>query len=164
MKKLKIKIKVNKKHLLLALVCIALTQAVGFLSSYLSGDITAQYRTLIKPPFAPPGIVFAIVWPILYTLMGIAVSFIYREKTDASNQAFFWYLLQLLINFSWSIIFFRLEAYWAALLVLIVLNITVFHTITLFRKVNKTAAYLMIPYQIWILFAAYLNLGFALLN
>ena len=96
--------------------------------------------------------------------MGIAGALIYREKTVASNHAFFRFIVQLLLNFSWSIIFFKFLAFWIAFIVIILMNLAVLYTITLFRKINKYSAWLMLPYQLWILYAAYLNRGVALLN
>lgn len=154
----------KKKTWISAIILIIILEGVGFLSGYLSGDIAAEYVQLIKPPFAPPGWLFAVVWPVLYALMGIAVSIIYRDDGEESNTALFWFFVQLLFNFSWSIIFFRFGAYWIALIILVILDILVAYTIYLFYKINKTAGLLLVPYLIWILFATYLNLGFALLN
>lgn len=154
----------KKKTWVSAIIFIILLEGIGFLSSYLSGDIAAHYAQLIKPPFAPPGWLFGVVWPVLYALMGIAVSIIYRDDSKESNTALFWFFVQLLFNFSWSIIFFRFGAYWIALIVIIILDILVAYTIYRFYKINETAGRLMIPYLIWILFATYLNLGFAMFN
>lgn len=154
----------KKKEWITLVIFILIIEAVGYLSSMLSGDISAAYNLLIKPPFSPPGIVFGIVWPILYALLGAAGYLIYRENSEESSQVFMWYLIQLLLNFSWSIIFFRFQAYWVALLVLILMDIITAYIIMKSRKINKYASLLMIPYLIWILYATYLNLGFALLN
>ena len=160
----KVKLHIKKKDLILVVICIILIEAVGLFSSFLSGDISEEYRLLIKPPFAPPGMVFKIVLPVLYAMLGVIAAFIYREKSAPSNRAFLWFLIQLLLNFSWSIVFFNLQTYWIALSLLILLDILVSHTISLFWKVKKYAALLMILYLIWNLYAAYLNLGIALLN
>ncbi|MGL6199796.1 MAG: TspO/MBR family protein [Lachnospiraceae bacterium] len=154
----------KKKEWITLVIFILIIEAIGYLSSMLSGDISAAYNLLIKPPFSPPGIVFGIVWPILYALLGAAGYLIYRENSEESSQVFMWYLIQLLLNFSWSIIFFRFQAYWVALLVLILMDIITAYIIMKSRKINKYASLLMIPYLIWILYATYLNLGFALLN
>jgi len=155
----------KKKEWITLVIFILIIEAIDYLSSMLSGDISAAYNLLIKPPFSPLGIVFGIVWPILYALLGAAGYLIYRENSEeSSSQVFMWYLIQLLLNFSWSIIFFRFQAYWAALLVLILMDIITAYIIFKSRKINKYASLLMIPYLIWILYATYLNLGFALLK
>lgn len=154
----------KKKDWIMLVIFIIIIEGIGYLSSMLSGDISAVYRLLIKPPFSPPGIVFGIVWPILYALLGASGYLIYRENSEESSRVFMWFLIQLVLNFSWSIIFFRLQAYWAALPVLILMDLITAYIIIKSRKINKYASLLMIPYLIWILFATYLNLGFALLN
>jgi len=154
----------KKKDWIRLAIFVIIIEAIGFLSSTLSGNISAEYRMLIKPPFSPPGIVFSIVWPILYILLGAAASLIYRGKPERNMRAFVWFMIQLVLNFSWSIIFFRFHAYWAALIILILMDIITAYMFSLFKKVNKCASLLLIPYFIWILFATYLNLGIILLN
>ena len=143
---------------------IAFVLGIGWLSSFLAGDISGVYVLLEKPPLSPPGHIFPVVWTILYLLMGIAAWLVSRSGGPGKASALFWFFVQLAVNFSWSIIFFRFGLYWAALAVLLLLDILVIHTIRLFRKQNPTAAWLMVPYLLWILFATYLNAAFALLN
>ena len=137
---------------------------VGFLSSILSGDINAFYDTLTKPTFAPPGFIFGIVWPILYILMGIAYYLIKKKNSFKEKDASFWYYTQLFFNFFWSIIFFRFESLWFSFVWLLLLFISIIVTFIKFKEVNKTSAYLLIPYILWVIFAGYLNLSFAILN
>lgn len=146
------------------LAFIALTEATGFLSGFLSGDVKSVYPQLIQPPLSPPGWVFGIVWPILYALMGIAAYLIHNSGDSHRSNALFWFYVQLAINFSWSIVFFRFSLFWASAAIIIALDITVAYTIALFSKINKHAKMLMIPYLLWILFATYLNIGVAILN
>lgn len=148
------------------LIFIIGTELVGALSSLLSGNFSSFYSELIRPPLAPPGILFPIVWAILYALMGISAYMIY--VSDASNgekkKALTLYAIQLFVNFMWSIVFFRFEQIGAAFAVLVLLIILVVMMIVSFYKIRPLAGYLNIPYLLWIIFAAYLNLGFLILN
>ena len=155
--------KTNKKLLFL---CIALPLLVGITAGLLTRDSMSAFSMLNKPPLAPPGILFPIVWTILYTLMGIAS---YLVLSSGKNQedvttALIVYLLQLAINFFWPIFFFNLEWYLFAFFWLILLWVLIRKTIQLFYPLSKTASYLMIPYLVWVTFAGYLNLGIYLLN
>ena len=122
-----------------------------------------DYRDMIKPPLSPPGIVFPIVWTILYILMGISY-FLATKDNEDNKELDQIYLLQLLVNFMWPIIFFVLEMYFTAFLWIILLLILVIVMIKELLNVNKVSGYLQIPYLIWLLFATYLNLGITLLN
>lgn len=122
-----------------------------------------NYTDIVKPPLSPPGIVFPIVWTILYILMGIAY-FITTKDNESNKELDQIYLLQLLVNLLWLIIFFILRMYFTAFLWIILLIILVIVMIKELLKVNKLSGYLQIPYLIWLLFATYLNLGITLLN
>ena len=122
-----------------------------------------DYSDMIKPPLSPPGIVFPIVWTILYILMGISY-FLATKDNEDNKELDQIYLLQLLVNFLWPIIFFVLEMYFTAFLWIILLIILVIVMIKELLKNNKISGYLQIPYLIWLLFATYLNLGITLLN
>lgn len=155
----------SKKNKIISVVLFIIgTELVGYLSSLLAGNIGNVYTQLTKPPLSPPGQVFGIVWPILYALMGLAMGLIFNREDHLAKQALAWYLIQLGLNFMWSIIFFRFEARWLALVVLILLDIAVLYLLTLFYRINKVSFALLLPYLIWILFATYLNIGFAFLN
>lgn len=145
---------------------IVFTEAVGGLSGWLTREGTKIYNTTMEqPPFSPPGIVFPIVWSILFALMGIGAARIYlAPASNARSRSLQLFLLQLAFNFFWSIIFFNLQNYGFALLWLIALWILIFLMILVFRKVDKPAAWLQIPYLIWGTFAAYLNFGVWILN
>ncbi|HIR58465.1 MAG TPA: tryptophan-rich sensory protein [Candidatus Onthousia excrementipullorum] len=122
-----------------------------------------DYSDMVKPPLSPPGIVFPIVWTILYILMGISY-FLATKDNEDNKELDQIYLLQLLVNFMWPIIFFVLEMYFTAFLWIILLLILVIVMIKELLNVNKVSGYLQIPYLIWLLFATYLNLGITLLN
>lgn len=145
---------------------ILFTEAVGGLSGWLTRDSTELYRmTIAKPPLSPPGIVFPIVWGILFALMGVGAARIYLSPASAArSRGLLLFLVQLAVNFFWSIIFFNLQAFGFAFLWLLLLWVLILWMILSFRKVDKAAAWLQIPYLLWVTFAAYLNLGVWLLN
>lgn len=156
-----------KPYILPYSVAIAIPMTVGLLSAALTKDSMSVYEELNSPPLSPPGMIFPIVWTVLYVLMGISSAMIYIDKEknpDAAKKGLIWYAVSLVLNLSWSIVFFNLQAAFFALLVLIVLLYTVIRTILEYRKVKPIAAYLQIPYALWIAFAGYLNAGIWLLN
>ena len=122
------------------------------------------YGNLIKPSFAPPSILFPIVWTILYILMGYSSYLIYDSMDCHKETCLLLYALQLFINFIWPIIFFNLQARLFAFLFIILLDIVVGLMIYCFYGVNKKAAYLNIPYFIWLIFATILNFSVYILN
>lgn len=148
------------------IISILIALAVGGLSAYITKDYMNIYDDIVKPPLAPPGFVFPIVWTILYTLMGISSAMVYTKckETDCNDTWGVIYILQLVVNFFWSIIFFRMRSFLFAFIWLLILIGLVIWMIIEFNKVSKTAAYLQIPYLIWILFAAFLNFMTFILN
>ncbi len=145
---------------------IAIPVAVGLLSAFLTRGSMDIYRDIVSPPLAPPGILFPIVWTVLYVLMGIGstmVSMAPASETDRSRALLF-YGLQLMVNFFWSILFFNQRAFLFSFFWLLLLWVLIVCMIVFFRKVNKVAAYLQIPYLLWVTFAGYLNLAIYLLN
>lgn len=122
-----------------------------------------DYQDIVKPLFSPPEIVFPIVWTILYILMGTSY-FLATKDNEDNKELDQIYLLQLLVNFLWPIIFFVLGMYFTAFLWIVLLIILVIVMIKELLKANKISGYLQIPYLIWLLFATYLNLGITLLN
>jgi tryptophan-rich sensory protein len=155
-----------KKHWKTYALWILIAEAVGALSGYLSREGMQLYASAIsKPPLSPPGILFPIVWVILYALMGFSAARIYLlPPSTARSTGLNLYVAQLIINFFWSLIFFNAQAFGLAFLWLLLLWILVFAMILVFRKTDPVAAYLQIPYLIWLTFAAYLNAGVWYLN
>jgi tryptophan-rich sensory protein len=156
-----------KPYILPYSIAIAIPLTVGIVAAAITRNNMDVYDMLKTPPLSPPSILLPIVWTVLYVLMGISSAMIYidREKNpDAAKKGLIWYGVSLVLNFSWSIIFFNLQAAFFALLVLLVLLYTIIRTILEYRKVNPRAAYLQIPYAIWVAFAGYLNAGIWLLN
>ncbi len=145
---------------------IGITEAVGILSGLLSMEGSRNFGEMAaQPPLSPPAIVFPIVWTILYALMGISAARIYlappsKERDRGLNL----YVAQLVVNFFWSLIFFNAQAYGFAVFWLLLLWGLVLWMILTFRKVDPLAAYLQIPYLLWLTFAAYLNAGVWYLN
>ncbi len=150
------------KNLIIALL---IPLAVGGLSALLSGGMD-NFQSLTKPPLSPPGWLFPIVWTILYLMMGLASYLVYTASapTYKKNSALLFYGIQLFFNFLWSIIFFRFEAYLFAFIWLIIMWVFIIITTVRFYEVRKSAGLLMIPYLLWVTFAAYLNLGIYILN
>jgi len=141
-------------------------EAVGILSAFLSRQGMEFYRQNVeKPPLTPPGIIFFIVWTLLYGLMGAGAARVdavpdSRQRQMALNE----FVIQLVLNFFWSLIFFNVRSYGYALLWLAILWVFVIRMITAFRKVDNPAGLLQIPYLLWVTFAVYLNYGVWILN
>ena len=138
---------------------IGLTEAVGGVSALLTREGMRLYETAVtQPPLSPPMWLFPIVWAILYTLLGISAARVsVLPSSAAKNCGQKLYFTQLIFNFFWSIIFFNLQAYWAAFGWLVLLWVQVLGMILCYRKVDKTAAWLQVPYLLWLTFAGYLN-------
>ena len=149
--------KINWKKLL---ICLAIPLAVGGLGALLSGGMR-DYGAMVKPPLSPPGWVFPVVWSILYLLMGYAS---YRVLETGNTKSLILYGLQLLANFIWPLLFFGGGWFLLSFFWLIVLWVLIYLTIRAFSKVDETAGNLLIPYILWVTFAAYLNFGIYLLN
>ena len=158
-------IELNKDKTKSYAVSILLTLAVGGLSGFLTSMGMDSFDALTKPPLTPPSFLFPIVWTVLFILMGVGAARIFMtEPTAARNRALIVYVVQLAVNFFWSIIFFNLQAYAFAFFWLILLWVLILTMIYLFCKVDKTAALIQIPYAIWVTFAGYLNLMIWLIN
>lgn len=151
--------KVNWKCLIIS---IAIPLIVGGLSALLTKNNMKEYLQLSKPNFAPPGIVFPIVWTVLFILMGISSYMVFNSGLEKYNVII--YSVQLIFNFFWTIIFFNYNAYKLSFIWILLLWILVVTMIILFSRTNKIAAYLQIPYLLWISYAAILNYYFAFVN
>jgi translocator protein len=141
------------------ILCIALPLIVGSISGIAtSGNITTWYAALNKPVFNPPNYLFGPVWTILYILMGISLFLIWKSPSgDARNYALAIFGLQLVLNFTWSFIFFHFKQAGWAFVEIIMVWISVLAMIIIFHRVSKTAAFLQIPYLLWVSFASVLN-------
>lgn len=156
----------NKQKIKTYAVWILITEAVGGLSAFFTRNSMETYSTVIaQPPLSPPAILFPIVWGILYALMGIGAARIYMaEPSSLRSKGINLYITQLVVNFFWSLIFFNAQAFGFAFIWLLLLWLLVLWMILTFKKVDPIAAYLQIPYLIWLTFAAYLNAGVWYLN
>lgn len=155
-----------KKNYKLLILCIVIPLAVGSLAGFITKDSMETFNMLNKPSLSPPGIVFPIVWSIIYILMGIA-SYLVITTGSGNNkvkEALVYYGLQLLFNFLWSIWFFSFGWYLFAFIWLLLLWVLIFNTMASFYDINKTSAYLLIPYLLWVTFAGYLNFAVYLMN
>lgn len=147
-------------------IWIALTEAVGILSGILSRSGSEIFsETVRQPPLSPPAFLFPIVWTILYALMGISAARISMAPDSTDKQrGLNLFIIQLVINFFWSLIFFNAQAYGFAFLWLLLLWVLVLWMIISFNRVDSAAALLQIPYLLWLTFAAYLSYGVWKLN
>ena len=148
------------------LLCLALPLAVGLLASLLTLGGMRDYGEMLKPPLSPPGWVFPLAWTLWYLLMGlaswrVAVS---AASEDLKQTALSLYAVQLAANFLWPLVFFGLGRYWLAFFWLLVLLVLAVLTWQVFRRLDRRAGALLVPYLLWLCFAAYLNLGAAILN
>ena len=162
----------KKFNIVKLIIAILIPLLVGGLSAFITKDAMMVFDNIKKPPLAPPGIVFPIAWSILYILMGIASYLIYNLDEDKlialqvvlRKNTLIIYVVQLVFNFFWSIIFFKFAMYKFAFAWLVILWVLVLMFIRNAMKLNKVAAYLMIPYLFWMTFAGYLNIMIAILN
>ena len=146
---------------------ILFTLAVGGLSALLTKDNMNIYDKITTPSFAPPAIVFPIAWGILYVLMGISMAIVYnvgKEKNMSSFAPLVLYFAQITVNFFWSIIFFNKQNFLFSFVWLLLLLFLVVLQTRAFYAFSKTAAYLQIPYILWLIFAAVLNYSIFILN
>lgn len=143
---------------------IAIGLGTGLLSVLLTLGNFKAYSALLQPPMAPPGWLFPVVWTILYILMGVSAYLVYECDTEEKYIGLAVYVLQLIFNFLWLIIFFNIRNLLFAFVWLVFLWVLVLAMTISFYKVNKTAGLLQIPYLLWVTFAGYLNVALYILN
>ncbi len=156
-----------KKKLIRISIAVILCLIIGFLSSIATQtSIDTWYTSLKKPFFTPPNWIFAPVWIVLYFMMGVAAGIVWSKGFYHKwvKIALYHFGFQLLLNAAWSIFFFGLQNPLIALLDIIALFVLLLFTIKWFKVVNTTAAYLLIPYAVWVAFATALNFGIWQLN
>ena len=148
------------------LLCLVIPLAAGGIGALLAGGFSGSYEAMYKPLLSPPGWVFPVVWTLLYLLMGYASYLVYTSEASMprKRRALTVYGVQLVINLLWPLFFFRLGWYTFAFIWLLLLIAAVLLCRMLFRYIEKRAGDLLLPYLIWLFFAAYLNLGGAILN
>lgn len=152
------------KILVLVVTCLV----IGYFSGTVTRSaITTWYPTLVKPSFNPPNWIFAPVWSMLYTMMGVAAGLVWSRidlEKEAVKKALIFFAIQLALNALWSYLFFGLQNLMLAGVEIVLLWLMIFETYTKFVKINKIAGYLFIPYLMWVSFATVLNASIWWLN
>lgn len=145
------------------IISILIPNVLGFLGS-LIGNVQNGFEGITKPSFTPPALVFPIAWTILYILMGISTYIIYESNSKEKSKSLIIYGIQLILNASWTFFFFNLNWFFFSFILVIIILILVIIMIYKFYNINKTAAYLQLPYVLWLIFAAILSYNVYLLN
>ena len=147
------------KNTVKLILCLLLPLSVGSVAGIATaGGVNTWYETLNKPSFNPPNYLFGPVWTVLYILMGISLYLILKApKTALRKQAVVIFGIQLGLNFCWSFLFFQFHLPGVSFIEILALLISIIIMIRAFKKINKTAAYLQIPYLLWVSFASVLN-------
>lgn len=145
------------------IIITVITFIVGTFFSFFTMNSMDTFKDLSKP-INVPGVLFPIVWSILYLLMSISCYLIVQSNDKDKKEGIILYAIQLVINSLWTLIFFGFGAYLLSFIWIIILLIVVIIMLAKFYNINKIAMYINIPYVLWLLFAAYLNLGIYLLN
>ena len=153
--------KLLPKIIICVIICVGLGAASGFSTA---DSISGWYQTIQKPSWNPPNWLFAPVWTLLYTLMGISLALIWHSRHVLKKTALFLFVVQFVLNLLWSYIFFGRHEMQLALLEIMLMWIMIFLTIIYFYRINKSAAWLMIPYLLWVSFATFLNYSLYALN
>lgn len=155
--------KINWK---LLIICVAIPLAAGFLSSLITRGGMEIFVSIKKPPLSPPAWLFPVVWSILYTFMGISSYLVLTSggNREAVMDALSVYSYQLLVNILWPIFFFNFQWLFFSFIWLILLIFLAAAMIRDFYGLSKSAAYLNLPYLVWLLFAGYLNFTIWWLN
>ena len=141
-------------------LAIAIPLLVGSTSAFFTvTGVDSWYQTINKPSWNPPNYIFGPVWTTLYVLMGVSLFLIWKSGTNASTKrrAVILFVIQLVLNFFWSFIFFNQQLPGVAFAEIIVMWLFILLTIFAFARIDKTAAWLLIPYISWVSFAAILN-------
>lgn len=153
------------KQVIQTIILFIGTFGAGFVGSlFTTPNIPTWYAALDKPPFIPPNGTFGIVWNILYFMMAVSICIIWFSSQGDKTKAYAWYAAQLILNTLWSFVFFGLQLPWLGVIVITLLIVSIIQTIRSFRPISSTAAWLLVPYLAWVLFAAYLTAGIAILN
>ena len=143
----------------LCLKWVLISELTGIVSGLLSMEGMRIYdATVIKAPLTPPGWAFAVAWTIIYALMGIGICMVIRKENNRGRACCVnIFVAQLIVNFFWSLIFFNAQAFGGALVWLVLLWVLVLTMTICFSRISTTAAWLQVPYLLWLSFAAYLN-------
>lgn len=148
-------------------IAIAISELAGIIGSIVTApSVIDWYPSIITPAINPPAWVFGPVWTMLFVLMGIAAFLVWKKGLERSDVkiALGIFIGQLVLNTLWSVIFFGLRSPGGALVEIVCLWLAIAATIVTFAKVSKSAAWLLLPYILWVSFAAYLNYSIWILN
>lgn len=137
---------------------ITLCEIVGLSGGAVSStSVSTWYRKLRKPSFSPPSWIFGPVWTTLYALMGVAAVSVAEKREKDTKRANLLFGTQLFLNFLWTVLFFGFRSPFAAFVEITALHISILITISTYWRLSKKAAFLMIPYILWVSFASVLN-------
>ncbi|OHT46194.1 TspO/MBR family protein [Flavobacterium tructae] len=149
-------------------IALVICLMVGYSASIVTRpSVETWYPTLIKPPFNPPNWIFMPVWTLLYIFMAVAAGLVWdkiKEQKETVKMALGFFIIQLTLNAIWSYLFFELKNPMLALIEIVLLWLMIYETYLKFVKINKISGYLLIPYMIWVAFAAVLNASIWWLN
>ncbi len=157
----------KKQKYLPILIFSAVSLGVGGLSALFTAGNMKIFDSVKMPPLSPPAAVFPIVWTVLYALMGVSAGRVWQKKdlnrrfASAGLEIF---AISLAFNFFWSIFFFNCKSFLFSFGWLVLLFVQVLFTVIFYRRVDRLAGNLQIPYLLWVAFAGYLNFGIFLLN
>ncbi|MSR73684.1 MAG: tryptophan-rich sensory protein [Candidatus Pacebacteria bacterium] len=148
------------------IISLSIPQLAGVLGSYFTiGSVKYWYPVLVRPALNPPAWIFGPVWTTLFLLMGYALYLVWKDEIRKSKRLAYWaFSIQMVLNALWSIIFFGLHSPGGALFEIIFLWLAILVTIIAFAKISKPAAWLLVPYILWVSFAGYLNYSIYALN
>lgn len=148
-------------------ISIVVCQGAGFIGSiFTTPAIATWYGGLNKPPFSPPNWLFGPVWIVLFLLMGIALFLVWRQGMHAPGVviALIVFAVQLVLNILWSFLFFKLQSPLCGFIEIVILWLAIILTILCCARISRTAGVLLIPYIVWVSFAAILNFSLYKLN
>lgn len=151
----------KRMNIVALVISILIPLAVGGISAALTSKGMTMYSSMEKPPLSPPAWVFSVAWTLLYIMMGLASYFIIVSEADPRSKAMVLtiYGIQLAMNFMWSIVFFNWGMFLFAFIWLVIMWALVCFCAFRFASISSIAGYLMSPYVLWLIFAAYLNFG-----
>lgn len=159
--------KYRMPDILRLIISVVICEIAGMIGSVFTRPaIPTWYAALAKPPFTPPAWIFGPVWLTLYALMGVALFIVWRQGAAVLHvqRGLALFALQLLLNILWSAVFFGMRSPMQGLIVIVLLWLAILATILQFGKVSELASALLIPYIVWVSFAAMLNLSIFVLN
>jgi benzodiazapine receptor len=149
------------------IISLVITLSIGIVAAiFTRPEIAGWYSTLNKPSFTPPNWLFPVAWTTIYILIATAAYMVWKLRDGSSiyKTAVIIYVVQLTLNFSWSIVFFGRHQILGGLMVIVALLVTIILNISWFNRFSKTAAWLLLPYLLWVSYATLLNISISVLN